>query len=74
MSRFCHECTRANLEDESLPPCEILGRALGYNMNDPLYPKEWVQDENGPRCTAFTTLPAEEIYRCPDTADLFEGD
>lgn len=70
MARFCENCSR----DTGDSPCHILGLALGYSIGDPEYPKEWVQDERGPRCTAFTTLPAEEIYRCPKTADLFKED
>ena len=75
MSRFCFECTRCNMEEDAAgPPCGILGRALGYSLGDPEYPAEWIQDDHGPRCTALTTAPEEETYRCEDTLDMFGGD
>lgn len=75
MGKFCHQCARANLdEDSGKPPCVILGLMLGYGIDDPQYPKEIIQDENGPRCTAFVhedeELPAP---RCEDTIDMFGG-
>lgn len=67
MSQFCSHCTKDTEEN----PCEILGRSLAYSIDDPSYPTEWIEDERGPRCTAFTTPELEEVYRCDETPDLF---
>jgi len=32
---------------------QIVSDTFPYDVSDPRYPKEWVQDEQGPRCTAF---------------------
>lgn len=61
MEAFCFRCAR----DGEDSPCFILGRALGHNIGDPDYPPEWVQDEQGSRCTAFT------LEASPDEVDRF---
>lgn len=33
--------------------CEIIANTMVYDIDDPEYPKEWIEDESGPRCTAF---------------------
>jgi len=38
--------------------CSILARTLMHDVDDPEYPKEWVEDNIGPRCTAFVPLSA----------------
>jgi hypothetical protein len=45
---FCFRCKHDIHED-----CDILGDTLVYPLSDRRYPKEWVQDERGARCTAF---------------------
>lgn len=54
---FCDRCIhdRAARAGDYENGCPIYARALGFNIRDPLYPKEWVQDDDGsnPRCTAF---------------------
>ena len=47
--RFCFNCQK----DTVSPVCPILRRALSLSVDDPAYPKEWIEDEQGPRCTAF---------------------
>jgi hypothetical protein len=47
--RFCRRCTH----DRPDAPCRILTFALACGLGDPEYPAEWVEDEAGPRCTAF---------------------
>lgn len=37
--------------------CEILTRTFIHDINDPEYPKEWIQDDDGPQCTAFEEAP-----------------
>jgi hypothetical protein len=67
---FCYHCARDKafrdtdyLGDPALG-CQILARSYTEQQ------KEWVEDEQGPRCTAFTadpTLPE----RCQATPDMF---
>ena len=45
---FCFRCARDKNED-----CSILNATMVYMADDPNYPKEWVTDVRGPRCTAF---------------------
>lgn len=33
--------------------CQIIADTMCYDIDDPKYPKEWIEDESGPRCTAF---------------------
>lgn len=58
---FCEKCARdaafqAWSRHQSGPQpegCRIVAATFLYTVDDPAYPKEWVQDENGARCTAF---------------------
>lgn len=50
MSRWCDRCVK----DTNSRPCRILGRTLAFEIGDKHYPREWVQDDDGPRCTAFS--------------------
>jgi hypothetical protein len=47
MEEFCFRCAR------EAEPCPIQSATWLYETDDPLYPKEWVEDEKGARCTAF---------------------
>jgi len=59
--RFCDRCKRdeayrVGLGHSSLPDadgCEILAAALAFGADETPYPKEWIEDASGPRCTAF---------------------
>ena len=74
---WCDWCAR-DQEFRSCPDvdpalgCKILADTFVYDIRDPFYPKEWIEDDDGanPRCTAFTTDPTRPI-RCAKTADLF---
>lgn len=71
-SAWCQKCSRDNYDpDTGEGGCYILIFSMAYGIDHPDYPKEWVQDEAGPRCTAFS---APEPSRCPDTPDMFSGD
>jgi hypothetical protein len=53
MGRWCAGCSRDSYGNEDYLPgegeqCEILGNAMAG-----LQPSEWIEDERGPRCTAF---------------------
>lgn len=56
MAEFCFRCGR----DTEEKPCKLLGNSLAYEIGDPEYPKEWITDEEGSRCTAFTLEGSEE--------------
>ena len=49
MSKFCDRCVK----DQPNKPCRILGRTMAYEVDEKGYPREWITDDNGPRCTAF---------------------
>jgi len=60
-ARFCDKCSKDDMENGGIE-CDILGRVLSFQKDDPEYPKEWVIDEFGPqdrypfhtaKCTAF---------------------
>lgn len=71
-SLFCDMCERDKNQD-----CRILSATLAYDVGEPEYPKEWVQDDNAEhgmtaRCTAFVPLGEPELTpRCSKTIDLF---
>ncbi len=47
--QFCDRC-------EHQGPCMIAANAFWHNIDDPLYPSEWIVDDDGlsnPRCTVF---------------------
>lgn len=59
--KFCDRCKHDNYTDEKPEDgCEILVMTLGYGIKDEEYPKEWVKDSDGPRCTAFESEEESE--------------
>lgn len=71
--RWCSHCTRdaAFREDpDGADGCPIYAKTFALDISHPDYPKEWIEDENGPRCTAFTTDPSKPV-RCEQTLDMF---
>lgn len=72
--QWCSRCTRdaAFREDpDSGDGCPIVAGTFVFQITDPEYPKEWITDEKGSRCTAFTTDPSQPV-RCDATVDLFD--
>lgn len=72
MSAFCFNGCKHDTEKN---PCQIMGRSLGYHIDAPEYPKEWVSEDDGsrPRCTAFALEgEADRVQRCDKTEDMFE--
>ena len=65
--RWCSRCQRdaAWREDAEQRPCEILSRAQLYDIGDPEYPAEWIEDDvpnpqqSNPRCSAFVLNDAD---------------
>lgn len=75
IDHWCGHCERDRefREDpDAGDGCEIVAATFRFDVNHPDYPKEWIEDEKGPRCTAFTTDPARPV-RCNRTADMFAG-
>lgn len=60
MSRFCDRCQRdAAYRDGTGDSCPIAAATMAFKITDPDYPTEWVQDDSGPRCTAFAEVHHE---------------
>ena len=74
-AQWCQRCERerayreSRYDDPDLA-CPIVTRAMALKITNPDYPREWISDEAGPRCTAFTTDPMNPT-RCDRTADMF---
>ncbi|WP_043619396.1 hypothetical protein [Chromobacterium violaceum] len=82
ISEWCAHCERDKCQNGSVPMddcgpddlCQILGRTMFLDVDDPDYPREWIDDpEIGPRCTAFIEVgqplpPARDTQ----TIDMFE--
>lgn len=71
--RWCAHCTRdaAFRDDDMKDGCPIIAAAFLYDIDQPEYPKEWIEDDKGPRCTAFTTDKKPERLRCLETKEMF---
>ena len=64
MDRFCDRCRR----DEAFQrgdgdSCPIAAATIAYDVADPEYPPEWIEDEAGPRCTAYEPIDERETIR-----------
>jgi len=68
MERWCATCQRdAEFDDEcGGAGCEIAAMALGFDIDAPEYPREWVVSERGPICTAWEPLPDNGTGRLED--------
>ena len=49
MAGWCEKCVK----DSESHSCPIIGRTMSLMEFEPGYPEEWVEDDDGPRCTAF---------------------
>lgn len=79
--KWCGKCERDKCQNGSKPAddcrdgdlCQIIGKTMWLDVDDPDYPKEWIEDDDGPRCTAFVEVGKELPQpRCDKTADMFE--
>lgn len=52
MTEFCDRCKKDSFGVFG-NGCKIITDTYIYNVEDEKYPKQWIQDENGARCTAF---------------------
>lgn len=78
--QWCGKCERDKCHNGSKPMdcctpedfCQIIGNTMLMDIDDPDYPKEWVEDENGPRCTAFVQMGGDIPEKpCQFTGDMF---
>lgn len=74
---FCCHCARSehlqpNASDLAPAGCPILDLTFAHDIEDPEYPGEWIEDGDGPRCTAFIRH-GEPVptARCSHTPDMF---
>lgn len=57
MAQFCDRCRRdANYDNGKGPGCQILAASMAYQFGESGYPPEWIEDEQGSRCTAFEPM------------------
>ena len=54
---WCAKCRKDNPAKGQI--CRILALSQAFRIEEPLYPKEWVIDAQGPRCTAFADKAAK---------------
>jgi hypothetical protein len=56
---FCANCikdhavNRGGTDPDWEEGCPILAATYAFNVTDPRYPKEWIQVDDGPMCTAY---------------------
>ncbi|WP_417534161.1 hypothetical protein [Marinobacterium stanieri] len=68
MAKFCDRC-----RGDANNSCSIIAATMMFDIADPNYPAEWVEDESGPHCTAFQ--PIDDVVsspRCDKTDDMFQ--
>lgn len=51
MEKFCDNCRNDDPGNDIF--CEILARAMAFDVDDEEYPSEWIIDTVGPICTSF---------------------
>lgn len=78
MSRHCYQCRHERWlhrqkEDRDEDKCPIISLSMGYDVDDPLYPKEWTYNKDSkPTCTKFSFWDwskGEEPPEKPDEPD-----
>lgn len=73
--KFCQRCVKDRACNKPNPDwsegCKILAATFANDIDDPDYPKEWIEDDEGARCTAF-----EEDFgqKYPDPHTLTEAE
>ncbi len=79
ISEWCGNCARdlsangtKDFDDcEEHELCDIIARSFAHDESEPEYPREWVEDDDGPRCTAF--VPKDQPVpppKCEHTLEL----
>ena len=61
MADFCDRCKHDYAFQKGIgDSCLIAANTMAYQIGDPNYPKEWIDDpETGPRCTAFVLIEGQ---------------
>jgi hypothetical protein len=54
-AKWCAHCEKERMyrQDRDNDGCQILIWTMAVGIDDDDYPAEWIEDERGPRCTAF---------------------
>lgn len=64
MEHFCYQCSVYGI-------CKIWPKTMALGVDDPRYPSQWIQDDDGATCTSFTTeRGGRKPYHCNKTAEL----
>lgn len=56
IATYCENCIHekwSHTQKKGDLQCEILSATMLYDLKDPEYPKEWIEEEGIPRCTAW---------------------
>jgi hypothetical protein len=64
-ARFCALCACDSDDLEAEDGCPILADVYASKITDEDYPPQWVEDADGPRCTAFTPRVSGEPIKDP---------
>ncbi len=79
--KYCMNCKYCDPNPLGKKQCKILAATFFKEIGDPGYPKEWIEDETGPRCTAHEPWDWEKdgepgetriVQNNPDQAELFK--
>lgn len=81
VSSWCGNCARDRAMSEGIDAgecedherCEIIARAMAFDIYEAGYPQEWIYGERGPCCTAFIPRGDEIKHRCTRTVDMFNA-
>ena len=58
MDKFCDRCRRDDAFQRGKgDSCPIAAASLAFLIGEPGYPSEWIENDSGPRCTAFEPMP-----------------
>jgi len=62
--KYCNHCRREPIGD-SIHGCSIRMRVMVYEVGHKLYPKQWIEIDGAPQCTAFDdrAIPAKPRRR-----------
>lgn len=81
IDKWCANCIHEDwlhTQKDGDKKCDILSNTMIYNLSDPEYPTEWIEEDGVPRCTAFKKrveylcdTSAPPIERDPNTLELF---
>jgi hypothetical protein len=56
-AEFCDKCWHDRIfREKQIGGCEIIARAMVFDVDHENYPTEWIQKLSGPECTAFLSI------------------